>query len=93
VDFQNVRKAGKSDSLASAGKISYETDKGLKVTLDLRSNGKEAWVRISASGEGDGKKAAEDMSAVVDGWEFEIPVAKVTGLMKKQADLLEDAAT
>ena len=93
VDFQSVRKAGKSDALASAGKISYETDKGLKVTLDLRSNGKEAWVRISASGEGDGKKAAEAMSAVVDGWEFEIPVAKVTGLMKKQADLLEDAAT
>jgi hypothetical protein len=31
------------------------------------------------------------MSELVNGWEFEIPVGKVSSLMKKQADLLEDA--
>ncbi len=31
------------------------------------------------------------MSALVNGWEFEIPVAKISRLMKKQANLLEDA--
>jgi hypothetical protein len=93
VDFKSVRKAGKSDALPSAGKVTFETDKGLKVELNLRSDGKQAWVRVSASGEGDGKKDAEAMSALVNGWEFEIPVAKISTLMKKQADLLEDAAS
>jgi hypothetical protein len=93
VDFKGVRKAGKSDALPSIGKVTFETDKGLKVELDLRSDGKQAWVRISASGEGAGKKDAEAMSALVDGWEFEIPVAKVSTVMKKQADLLDDAAS
>ena len=91
VDFKSVRKAGKSDALPRAGKVNFVTDKGLKVELDLRSDGKQAWVRISASGDGDGKKDADAMSALVNGWEFEIPVAKISSLMKKQADLLEDA--
>jgi hypothetical protein len=91
VDFKSVRKAGKSDALPRAGKVNLVTDKGLKVELDLRSDGKQAWVRISASGDGDGKKDADAMSALVNGWEFEIPVAKISSLMKKQADLLEDA--
>ena len=91
VDFKSVRKAGKSDALPRAGKVNFVTDKGLKVELDLRSDGKQAWVRISASGDGDGKKDADAMSALVNGWEFEIPVAKISSLMKKHADLLEDA--
>ena len=91
VDFKSVRKAGKSDALPRAGKVNLVTDKGQKVELDLRSDGKQAWVRISASGDGDGKKDADAMSALVNGWEFEIPVAKISSLMKKQADLLEDA--
>jgi hypothetical protein len=33
------------------------------------------------------------MSALVKGWEFAIPVAKVTSLTKKEADLLEDAGS
>lgn len=93
VEFRGVRKAGKSDTLPNAGKVAFETDNGLKVELDFKSDGKQAWVKISASGDGDGKKDADAISALVDGWEFEIPVAKVTGLMKKQADLLEDAAS
>jgi hypothetical protein len=33
------------------------------------------------------------MSALVSGWEFKVPVGKVSSLMKKQADLLEDAGS
>jgi hypothetical protein len=93
VDFQNVRKAKPSDTMKSAGKAIFETDKGLKVELDLRSDGKEAWVSITPSGEGAAKTDADAMSALVKGWEFEIPTGKVTSLMKKQADLLEDTGS
>ena len=93
VDFKSVRKAGKPDALPSAGKATFETDSGLKIALDVKSDGKQAWVKITPSGEGEGKKDADAMSALVSGWEFEIPVSKVTGLMKKEADLLEDAGS
>lgn len=93
VDFQNVRKAGKSDALPDAGKATFETDKGLKVELDLKSDGKQAWVKVTPSGQGDAKKDADAMSELVSGWEFEIPVAKVSSLMKKEPDLLEDAGS
>lgn len=93
VDFRSVRKAGKSDALPSAGKATLVTDNGLKVELDARSDGKQAWLKITPSGEGDGKKAADAMAALVSGWEFEVPVSKMTGLLKKEADLLEDAGS
>jgi hypothetical protein len=93
VDFKSVRKAGVSDALPSAGKATIETDKGLKVELDIRSDGKQAWIKVVPSGDGEGKKDAEAMAGLVDGWEFEVPVAKVSTMMKKQADLLEDAAS
>jgi hypothetical protein len=93
VDFKNVRKAKTSDTLKDAGKATFQTDKGLKVELDLKSDGKQAWVTVTPSGEGDAKKDADAMSALVSGWEFEVPVGKVSSLMKKQADLLEDAGS
>jgi hypothetical protein len=93
VDFQGVRKAVKGDSMPSAGKVSYETDKGLKIQLDVKSDGKQAWIAVAPSGTGDAKKQADDTAALTTGWEFEIPVAKVSGLLKKQADLLENAAS
>lgn len=93
VDFQNVRKAGGANDPASVGKVSFETDKGLKVDLDLKSDGKKAWVLITPSGTGEGKKDAEAMATLVNGWEFAVPVAKITSLTKKEADLLEDAGS
>jgi hypothetical protein len=93
VDFLNVRKPKPSETMKSAGKVTFETDKGLKVELDLKSDGKEAWVSITPSGQGDAKKDADSMAASVGGWEFAIPPAKVTSLMKKQADLLEDTGS
>jgi hypothetical protein len=95
VDFQNVRKAtAASGTMQDKGKATFETDDGLKVELDLKSDGTHAWVTVKPSGTGDdGKKAAEAMSQLVNGWEFEIPPAKVTSLTKKQADLLEDTGS
>jgi hypothetical protein len=93
VDFQGVRKADKSDALPSAGKVSYETAKGLKIQLDVKSDGKQAWIAVTPSGTGDGKKRADDMAQFVTGWEFKVPVAKVSGLLKKEDDLLENAGS
>lgn len=93
VDFQGVRKADKSETLPDAGKVSYETDKGLKIQLDVKSDGKQAWVVVTPSGTGDAKKQADDIAVLTTGWEFKIPVAKVSGLLKKQDDLLENTGS
>lgn len=93
VDFQGVRKAAKTDTLPSAGTVSFETDKGLKVRLDVKSDGKQAWIAVTPSGTGDAKKQADDIAALANGWEFKIPVAKVSGLLKKQDDLLENTGS
>lgn len=93
VDFKKVRKAGKADALPDAGSVDFETESGLKVTLNVRSDGKEAWVRVTAKGDGDAKSVAEALAGRVDGWEFEVPAGKVPGLLKKKADLLEDASS
>jgi hypothetical protein len=93
VDFQGVRKAARSDPLPNAGSVSFETNKGLKIRLDVKSDGKQAWIAITPSGTGDAKKQVDDIAALVNGWEFKIPVAKVSGLLKKQDDLLENTGS
>lgn len=93
VDFQGVRKAAPSDSLASAGNVSFQTDKGLKIQLDVKSDGKQAWVTVTPSGTGEAKKQADDIAKLVTGWEFKIPVSKVSGLLMKEDDLLENTGS
>lgn len=91
VDFERVRKATGSEG-GNAGTIRFETDNGLAIALNVRRDKNAVWVTIDPSGEGDAKKAADDIKARVDGWEFEILPSKADTMLKKQADLLEDIA-
>lgn len=90
LDFEHVRKASTG---GQAGTVSFETDGGLKIALKVRRDKDGAWIAIDPSGEGDAKKAVDDIRARAGGWEFEVLPSKVDTMLKKKADLLEDIET
>jgi len=92
LDFERVRKAVSTQE-GAAGTVSFETDGGLKIALNVRRDKDGTWITVEPSGEGDAKKAADDIRARTDGWEFEVLPSKADTMLKKQADLLEDIAT
>lgn len=92
VDFERVRKATGVPG-GAAGKITLDIDKGLKVTLKVRRDKDATWTTIEASGDGDAKKEADEINGRTAGWEFEILPSKADTMLKKNADLLEDAAS
>jgi len=88
LDLEDVRKL----DAAATGDIStarFETDNGLTVTLRLRKDGEDTWVSLNAGGEGDAKKAAEDINNRGKDFEFKIAPAKATAILKRPADLFE----
>jgi Domain of unknown function (DUF4340) len=92
VDFEDVRKAG-SGSEEILGSASFETDSGLKVTYKIRGDKEEAWTTLTATGDGEGKKAADEIMARAEGWEFKIVSGKAKTILKRYDDLLEDSSS
>ena len=88
VEFEDVRKADQ----AASGDVStarVQADGGLAVTLRLRKDGDDTWVSVTASGEGEAKKTADDITNHCQGWEFKIAPAKATAILKRPADFFE----
>lgn len=92
VDFERVRKAPGTPG-GEAGSVSFETDDGLKVTLKVRRDKDTVWLSIEPSGEGEAKKAADEIKARTAAWEFAVLPSKADTMLKKEADLLEDIAS
>jgi hypothetical protein len=88
IDLEDVRKldAPKGDA---AGSAKIEGKDQPLVTLTFRNDGDGTWVALTATGEGEAKKAADEITARTKGWEYKIPVFKVTSILKKRAELLE----
>jgi Domain of unknown function (DUF4340) len=88
LEFEDVRKLDPT----AAGDVSsarFETDSGLAVTLRLRKDGEDTWVSLSASGDGDAKKTADEISSRSKDFEFKIAPSKATAILKRPADLFE----
>lgn len=92
LDFERVRKASATPD-GETGTVSFETDGGLKIALKVRRDKDGTWITVTPSGEGDAKKAADDIRARAEGWEFEVLPSKADTMLKKKADLLEDIET
>lgn len=92
LDFESVRKATGATG-GDAGTVKFETEDGLKIALRVRREKDGAWVTIEATGEGNAKKAAEEIALKVKGWEFEILPSKADTMLKRRDELLEDAAS
>ncbi len=95
IDLEDVRKAAATPSAKDTSKVSFETAAGLKLAQTIRreEGGAANWMSIVASGEGDAKKAADEINARTGGWEFKVAPGKVESLLKKRADLLDDKAS
>ena len=72
-----------------ASTIKLEADNGLTVALRLRKDGDAQWLAVTATGEGDAKKAADEITARTAGWEYQIGKSKADSLLKRRGDLLE----
>jgi hypothetical protein len=90
IDMEDVRKldAGAGDA---AGAARIEGEGGLGVTLQLRKQGEDYWLSLTAAGEGDSKKTAEEITSRTQGWEFKIPAWKAQAILKRRADLIESS--
>lgn len=91
LDLERVRKAT-GGAGGNAGTVTLELDSGLRIAMKVRNDKDATWTTIEATGEGDAKKAADDIMARTGGWEFEVLPSKVGTMLKRQADLLEDIA-
>jgi hypothetical protein len=91
IDLEDVRKAAAAPPAGDGASIvKVENADGLATTLRLRKEGDAHWLSVAvAGGEGDGKKAAEEVAARTQGWEFKIPSWKADAILKKRADLVE----
>lgn len=92
LDFERIRKQSAAPG-GDAGIVKFETDNGLKITLKVRRDKDAVWMTVDASGEGEAKKIADEIEARANGWEFEVIPSKADTMLKKMADLLEDAAS
>jgi hypothetical protein len=89
-DLDDVRRA--KPAAASADKPSVVTvtsEGGPSVTLTLRRDAGADWVSVAATGEGDAKAAADEITARTRGWEYKIPAAKAGSILRKLADFLD----
>ncbi|HJZ43672.1 MAG TPA: DUF4340 domain-containing protein [Hyphomicrobiaceae bacterium] len=90
IDLEDVRKPDGSSG-GEAGVAKIEGDGGLGVTLKLRKQGEEYWLALAATGEGDSKATAEEITRRTQGWEFKIPASKAEAILKRRADLTESS--
>jgi hypothetical protein len=87
IELEDVRKPEQASGEVSTAR--FESDGGLVVTLRLRKDGEDSWLSISASGEGEAKTQAEEISRRSKDWEFKIPAYKAAAILKRPADLFE----
>jgi hypothetical protein len=91
IEFRQVRKAGKADSLPLKGRATFETDNGFKPTIEFRGDDSKVWIRLAATGTDGSKADVEDLNSRAAGWEFEVPQAELNAVLVKLSDLIEDA--
>ncbi|MGE0768983.1 MAG: DUF4340 domain-containing protein [Hyphomicrobiaceae bacterium] len=89
INLDDVRKLATPPTGDKVQVIKVEADKGPIVTFHLRTDGDAHWLSLSATGEGDAKKQADEINAKAKGWEYKIPKWKADQIGKRRADLFE----
>jgi len=89
IDMEDVRKLAAVPTGAGVNMVKIEVAEGPTTTLRLRKDGDSHWLSVTATGEGEAKKAADEIAKRTQGWEYKIPAAKAESILKKRADLLE----
>lgn len=89
IDLEDVRKLDGTPAGDKVSILKVETEAGLVATFRLRRDGEARWLSLVATGDGDAKKPADDLTARAKGWEFKIPQWKADQIGKRRADLFE----
>lgn len=89
IDLDDVRKAAASSS-DPVSTVEFEIEGGLKVTFKSRKTSDGEWLTLTATGEGEAKAFADDLTAAVKDWEFKLPFGKADEIFMKRAELFED---
>jgi hypothetical protein len=89
IDLDDVQKLEATPTGDKVQVIKVESEKGPIVTFHLRKDGDASWLSLSAAGEGDAKKTADEINAKAKGWEYKIPKWKADQISKRRADLFE----
>ena len=89
IDLEDVRKLAAPPPAEGASVVRIERADGLAATLRLRKDGDAHWLSIAVAGEGDARKAADEIAARTKDWEFKLPASKVELILKKRTDLVE----
>lgn len=92
LDLDRARKAIVAKG-GEAGTVTLELDSGLKIAMSVRREMDGGWATISATGEGEAKAAADDITSRAKGWEFQVHPTKVQTIYKKLDELVEDETT
>jgi Domain of unknown function (DUF4340) len=93
IDMEDMRKLDAAPSGAGVSVVKIESANGPATTLRLRKDGDATWLSVAATGEGEAKKAADDIAKRTQGWEFKVPGWKADAILKKRADLLDAPAS
>ncbi|MBO0763640.1 MAG: DUF4340 domain-containing protein [Hyphomicrobiaceae bacterium] len=94
IDLEDVRKLDATPAGEGVSVVKVESADGLTTTLRLRKESDATWLSVTATGgEGDAKKAAEEIAARTQGWEFKIPAYKADTILKKRTDLVETSGS
>lgn len=89
IELDDVRRLVKPTPADKVVTIKLAAEGGLAVTFQVVPAGEDGWLSLSATGEGDAKKAADALNARTVGWQFKIPKWKVQQLTRRAADVLE----
>ena len=89
IDLDDVRKLDPTPAADKTSTMKLESEGGATITFRLRRDADASWVSLVAAGEGDAKKAADEINARTSGWEFKLPGWKADQIGKRRADLFE----
>jgi len=89
INLDDVRKLEAPPAADKAQVVTLESEGGPTLTFRLRKDGEASWISLSAAGDGDAKKKADEINAKTQGWEFKIPNWKAEQIGKRPADLFE----
>jgi hypothetical protein len=89
IDLEDVRKLDATPAGDKVSVLTLELQDGAKVTFRLRKDGDASWLSLSATGDGEAKKLADEINGRSSGWEFKIPSWKADAIGKRAADLFE----
>lgn len=90
IDLDDVRKLDATPAGDKVVVLKLESEGAGPVTFRLRKDAAGAsWMSLTAAGDGDAKKKADEINAKAGGWEFKLPSWKADQLTKKRDDLLE----